>query len=122
MAKLTVLLVEAKLRELGGNIAAVARAFEVSRRAVQNFNQAHPKLQEVLKEARETMIDDAESSLYKAIKNGEAWAVCFFLKTQGKCRGYIESGEEALRKEFEKAKEELAQLKQEIQDRGKPAP
>jgi hypothetical protein len=36
------------------------------------------------------MKDDAESALYKAALAGEAWAVCFFLKTQAKDRGYVE--------------------------------
>jgi len=36
------------------------------------------------------MCDNAESALNRAVINGEAWAVCFTLKTQGKDRGYIE--------------------------------
>ena len=35
----------------------------------------------------------AELALYKAIQDGEGWAVCFYLKTQGKQRGYIERQE-----------------------------
>jgi hypothetical protein len=29
-------------------------------------------------------------SLYSAVLRGEAWAVCFFLKTQARDRGYVE--------------------------------
>lgn len=36
------------------------------------------------------MCDNAESALNRAVINGEAWAVCFTLKTQAKDRGYVE--------------------------------
>lgn len=36
------------------------------------------------------MLDLAEAKLLSAINSGEAWAVCFFLKTQGKKRQYTE--------------------------------
>lgn len=93
MAKLTVELVAEKLREFDGNFAAVARAFGVTRTAVHDYIRRKPTLQEVAKETRETMKDTGESSLYSAVKRGEAWAVCFYLKTQGKDRGYIERQE-----------------------------
>ncbi|MEI8016283.1 MAG: hypothetical protein D4R81_07615 [Nitrospiraceae bacterium] len=35
-------------------------------------------------------LDEAEAALHKAVMRGEAWAVCFTLKTQGKGRGYTE--------------------------------
>lgn len=93
MAKLTTDLVAEKLREHDGNIAAVGRAFGVTRQAVQSFLRTRPSLQEILQEARETMKDDVESALYKEARRGEGWAVCFFLKTQGKDRGYVERTE-----------------------------
>jgi len=39
------------------------------------------------------MLDMAESSLYRRVLAGDSCAVCFFLKTQGRKRGYIERGE-----------------------------
>jgi hypothetical protein len=90
MAKLTAALVTEKLREFHGNFSAVARCLCVGRTAVGNFVRRRPQLQEVAKECRETMKDHAESALYRAIFNGEAWAVCFYLKTQDRDRGYIE--------------------------------
>jgi hypothetical protein len=39
------------------------------------------------------MVDNAESALNRSVLSGEAWAVCFTLKTQGKSRGYIERQE-----------------------------
>jgi len=47
-------------------------------------------LQEIIDTARGQLIDTAELALYQAVKRGEAWAVCFSLKTVGHHRGYIE--------------------------------
>jgi hypothetical protein len=85
--------VAAGLRELGGNMAAVARKYGVGRTAVFMFVERHPSLKEVVKECRESMKDDAESSLQRALLAGEPWAVCFFLKCQAKDRGYVERQE-----------------------------
>ena len=43
-----------------------------------------------MKEQRETMLDLTEGVLFTKIMAGEPWAVCFFLKTQAKDRGYVE--------------------------------
>lgn len=93
---LTTETVAAKLRELSGNMAAVARSFGVTRQAVWKFCNAREALRAVSHECRETMKDHAESALYKAVLSGEAWAVCFYLKTQAKDRGYIEKQELAV--------------------------
>jgi len=87
---LTVAGVEEQLRILSGNVSAVGRAFGVSRQAVAKFIKSRPSLQAVAEDARETMLDSAESSLYRGVLAGEAWAVCFMLKTIGKQRGYVE--------------------------------
>jgi hypothetical protein len=81
--------VEDKLRELSGNMFVTAQALGVSRRALYYFVKKHG-LEEIVQEARESMTDIAETSLKRAVINGEAWAVCFTLKTLGKSRGYVE--------------------------------
>jgi hypothetical protein len=81
------------LRITRGNLSSAAERIGCNRVTVYNYIEAHPELKEVLKEARETMLDHAESSLYNAAIRGEGGAVCFFLKTQGKSRGYIERQE-----------------------------
>jgi hypothetical protein len=85
--------VSAKMREMNGNLAAVARSFGVTRQAVHQFVKNHPTLAEVATECRESMKDHAESSLQRALLAGEAWAVCFYLKCQAKDRGYVERTE-----------------------------
>ena len=52
--------------------------------------QANPALQKIIQDEREGMVDLAEGALKRAVLAGEAWAVCFALKCQGKRRGYIE--------------------------------
>jgi len=82
--------IAAKLEEAHGNISAVARNLGIQRDTLYHIIKRHPTLQQVLANAREGTLDVAESVLYKKILDGEGWAVCFFLKTQGKARGYIE--------------------------------
>jgi len=93
MRRITNADVEQHIEPTKGNVAAIARALGTSRGTVWNRIQSSPALQSLLADARETMIDNAESSLYRAVLAGEAWAVCFFLKTQGKRRGYVERQE-----------------------------
>lgn len=83
----------AKINELKGNVAMVARSFQMSRQTMYKYINSHPTVKAAVDEARETMLDNVESVLYSKALEGEAWAVCFFLKTQGKARGYVERQE-----------------------------
>ncbi len=85
--------IAAAIVTLNGNLKAIARQFNVHRSSVQEFIGKNKELVQILKDAREGELDDAESALYRAILGGEAWAVCFKLKTQGKDRGYVERKE-----------------------------
>lgn len=76
-----------------GNISAIARHFGVDRATIQRRVDESSGLQTALASAREGMIDTAESRLYKAIKEGKTPELIFFLKTQGKRRGYVERQE-----------------------------
>jgi hypothetical protein len=77
-----------------GNVAAVARKFGVSRGTILNRVNESPTLQKVLHDARESMLDNAESVLYAKVLAGSTPELIFFLKTQGKSRGYIEKFEQ----------------------------
>ena len=83
----------ALIGEYKGNLAHVARSLRVSRPTLYKFVKSKPTVAEALQDARETMTDNVESALYTAALNGEAWAVCFYLKTQAKDRGYVERQE-----------------------------
>jgi len=83
------------IHKMNGNLTAAARIVGISRQKLYMYMTDHPTVKAALQEARESMIDHAESVLYKKVLEGEAWAVCFFLKTQGKHRGYVERQEVA---------------------------
>ncbi len=92
-------LVAAALVQLSGNISAVAKRFGVSRASVQEMIAKNPNLQEVLGQARKTMVDNVESRFYAdCLKDAPQYQTSriFFLKTQAKDRGYIEKQEIAV--------------------------
>lgn len=76
-----------------GNVSAIARHLKLTRTTLLNNINADPELKQLLAEERERMLDNAEDKLGQAVSGGEAWAVCFTLKTQGKGRGYVERQE-----------------------------
>lgn len=84
---------EAALRKHHGLVALAADEVGMSREWLFGRIQRSPHLQAVLAECRERTTDVAESSLFRQLAAGEAWAVCFYLKTQGRNRGYIERQE-----------------------------
>jgi hypothetical protein len=71
-----------------GNLNAVARHFKVSRQAISYHVRQHPKLMTTVAEEREVMLDMAELALYEKALSGHTGALIFFLRTQGRSRGY----------------------------------
>jgi len=48
-----------------------------------------PELQAIRDESKGWLIDTAELRLAKAVSEGEAWAIKFYLQTQARDRGYV---------------------------------
>lgn len=90
MGKLNYKAVEAKLKHASGNISLAAANLGVTRKAVYDFLEKHPKLKNVVTDEREAMVDAAENALHAAILEKQSWAVTLCLKTLGKRRGYVE--------------------------------
>ena len=84
----TVAEVMALVEEKHGNVASIARYLKVGRGVIYNRINGSAQLRDALKSARETMLDNVESSLYSQALNGNTTAMIFFLKTQGRDRGY----------------------------------
>lgn len=82
--------IEPLVAKYKGNIAAIARHFGVSRGTIYNRMAESPTLATAIEDERETMLDNAESALYKQAMEGNTTALIFLLKTQGKQRGYTE--------------------------------
>lgn len=93
MASLTNASIAKSLSESRGLIAVAARKLGVERSTIYRRVTKSPQLRQALEDAREFTTDVAEAKLFQAIEQGEAWAVCFYLKTQGKERGYAEKRE-----------------------------
>lgn len=81
------------LTESKGMVATAARALGVTRRAVYDAIEKYPKVAEAREEAKEYAVDVGQNQLYIAAQRGDAWAVCFLLKTLGKSRGFVEKQE-----------------------------
>lgn len=88
--KIAIADIEPLVEKYNGNVAAIARALGVNRSTVWARVQESANLQAALESARETMLDNAESVLYKKVLEGSTPELIFFLKTQGKGRGYVE--------------------------------
>ncbi len=93
MAKITTDALIKLIDDTSGNLSVVARALNVNRSTVYRFMEKHPTVKQALDEAREKMIDNVESKLYSKALDGDTTAMIFFLKTQGKSRGYVERQE-----------------------------
>lgn len=83
----------AQLKKSIGNVSHAARALGMSRAKLAERIARHPELREIVNDARQTMVDDAENALHASVINKEGWAVTFVLKTLGRDRGYVEKQE-----------------------------
>ena len=81
------------LAESMGMISPAARKLGCSRTTIRRYLAEYPEIAEAIEDANEEVNDIAELKLLDAIKRGEAWAICFRLKTKAKNRGYVERAE-----------------------------
>jgi hypothetical protein len=78
------------IKEHRGNVSAIVRAFGTSRGKVTRAIEASPAAKTAMASARETILDQAESVLFDRALAGRTKELLFFLKTQGRRRGYSE--------------------------------
>ena len=72
-----------------GNMAAAARALGLTRKAVWYRVKESTRLQAIVEDAKETLVDDAEMGLFRAVDNGEEWAIKRVLDSKrGAARGW----------------------------------
>ena len=76
-----------------GNISNVARELGITRQAVYSALKRWPDLRVVLEDVRETLLDELEDRLMQRARSGDLRAITFFLRTQGKERGWTERSE-----------------------------
>lgn len=75
------------------NVSVAAKKCGITRKTFYDWQLSNPKFKQLTEELKESMIDYAESKLHLNIKEGKEASIFFFLKTQGKSRGYIETVE-----------------------------
>ena len=85
--------VAAALTETKGMVTLAAKRLGCSPTTVRRYVKGHASCRQALDDAREAMGDTAELALYNAIIGGEGWAIAFYLRTQGRNRGYVERQE-----------------------------
>ena len=85
----TVKQVEAALRATAGIQSAAAAALGCSPSTVHNYVKRFKTLQKVIPEIKEEILDLAEGRLITQIKKGNMRAIIFYLRTQGRSRGYV---------------------------------
>lgn len=78
------------LRNAYGTVTNAARMLGMSSRALYFRFEQNPELREVLKEARESLVDLATLQLIRRMNEGSDAAIIFCLKTQGRGRGWEE--------------------------------
>ena len=81
------------LNETKGFLTIAAPRAGVSYRTIKRYVHDYPTVKRAMEEAHESITDVAENNLFNAIKEGNITAIIFYLKTQGKSRGYIEKSE-----------------------------
>jgi hypothetical protein len=87
MSKPTAVELVAKIEEAHGNISAVARAYKRSRTSVYRWIQSTPTALQALRDQRETVVDAAESVLFKrAIQDQELSALFYILNNMAEAK------------------------------------
>jgi predicted transcriptional regulator len=87
---LTVEQIAVALQKKAGNITEAAKALKVTRQALHKRINDDELLKSTLIDAREALVDMAESEARKQIRKGNTAIIIFTLKTLGKERGYVE--------------------------------
>lgn len=73
-----------------GMVMVAAQALGVGHSAVSNMIARNPQVARARDEAREMSLDLTELKLFERIGKGDTAAIIYYLKTQGKSRGYSE--------------------------------
>lgn len=85
-------LLEAMTKSLGIVTTACKQA-DVGRTTYYQWLREDPEFKKAVADIKDIALDFAESQLHKQIQEGNTTATIFFLKTQGKSRGYVERQE-----------------------------
>ena len=74
-----------------GFITTIAKRLGCARLTVYRLMEKYDSVRQAVEDEREGLKDFAESKLFQQINEGNTTAIIFYLKTQAKDRGYVES-------------------------------
>jgi len=96
------------IHESNGLLTKAAEKAGVGTTTIYRYVREYPTVNQAALDAKEAMLDFTEGKLYSKIKGGNIIAILFYLKTQGKARGYIEKQEIEHSGGIDKGAEELS--------------
>jgi|ERR1700738_1420369 len=83
----------AALKAKKGLIFLAAKKLHCTPMTIHVRAAKNPLIRKTIENSREEIVDTAEEKLFESIKDKEAWAIGFALKTIGRNRGYVERSE-----------------------------
>jgi hypothetical protein len=83
-----------------GFISQAAKILKCTNATVYHYKERYIEVEDAIKNERESLLDFAESKLLENINNNDNAAIIFFLKTQGKHRGYSEKEQITIKNDF----------------------
>ena len=86
------MMVEALDKSLG-IVSTACKMVDMSRQTHYQWMKDDPEYKKQVTSIENSVLDFAESHLFKLVKEGNPSATIFFLKTKGKKRGYVERQE-----------------------------
>lgn len=81
------------MEKTAGVVQAACAMAKVSRETYYKYLREDEEFRKVVERLKDVGLDHAEYELFKLIKKGNVAAIIFYLKTQGKKRGYVERQE-----------------------------
>lgn len=81
------------IKDSGGIMSTIARRLDVTWHTADSWVKQYDETKQALQDERETILDLAESTLFRNIKDGNSQDAKWLLSTMGKNRGYSERQE-----------------------------
>jgi hypothetical protein len=78
------------LHHSNGVVTTAIQSVKIHRSTFYNWMKDDEAFKQEVDDIRESALDFVESKMFERIENGSDTMIIFFLKTQGKKRGYIE--------------------------------
>lgn len=71
-----------------GIYTAAAQLLDCAPNTVRNYVRKHESLRKICDEIGTVIVDESESQLLKAMRDGEGWAIRYILDRKGQARGW----------------------------------